>query len=237
LTLDLATVRAELEDELTWRLDELKFFKNRLSDIHRDDDRKRYRRALVVMLYSHFEGFWKAAFVIYAKAVNRTGIRCKDASEALVASAFADVFEALADGNRKSDYFRRSAPDDSQLHRFSRHQEFVGLVDDFVRQVVAIELENAVDTESNLKPVVIRKNLFRLGFQHDAFSAHEGTVNRLLETRNQIAHGATRSGLSQSQYEPLEQAVIHVMQTVVLFIYEALTQERYMRRKAAEYAI
>jgi hypothetical protein len=235
--MSLADVRAELEEELTWRLDELRFFKNQLSELRSEDDRERYRRALVVMLYSHFEGFWKAAFMIYVKAINQTKVQCSEASEALVAATFAEVFEALADGNRKSDYFRRTAPGDLKLHRFSRHQEFVGRIHEFVQQVVSIEPDDAVDTESNLKPVVIRKNLFRLGFQHDSFSAHEGAIDRLLQWRNHIAHGATRSGLSKSQYEPLEKAVVEVMETVILFIYESLKEERYLRRKEAEYAI
>ena len=67
--MNLADIRAELEDELRWRTEELRFFKNQLSDFRSDDERNRFRRALVVMLYSHFEGFWKAAFSIYVKAL------------------------------------------------------------------------------------------------------------------------------------------------------------------------
>jgi hypothetical protein len=235
--MSLAEVRAELDEELTWRLEELRFFKNRLGEFRRDEERERYRRAMVVMLYAHVEGFWKAAFTIYVKAINKTGLRCSDAVEALVAAAFTEALEALADGGRKSDYFRHSAPDDAKLHRFSRQQEFVSRIDEFVSQTVVIEPDDVVDTESNLKPVVIRKNLFRLGFQHDAFKEHEGTVDWLLNWRNQIAHGATRSGLTAEHYEPLERAVIDVMSTIVRFIYDSLKEQRYLRRRDAEHAI
>lgn len=235
--MNLADIRAELEEELTWRLEELRFFKNQLAEFRKEEERDRFRRAMVVMLYAHFEGFWKAAFVIYVKAVNGCGLRCSEASESLVAAAFFEVFEALADANRKSDFFRNAAPDDTKLHRFSRHQEFAGRVSEFGSRAVTIEPEDVVDTESNLKPVVIRKNLFRLGFNHDAFKQHEGTIDWLLNWRNEIAHGSRRSGLSQGQYEPLEQAVHDVMKAVIQFIYNALRERRYLRCQESEYAI
>ena len=233
----LAEVRAELEEELSWRLEEIRFFRNRLSDFRKEEERDRYRRAMVVMLYSNFEGFWKAAFMIYVNAINSYRVRCSDATESLVAAAFTDVFEALADGGRKSDHFRSSAPDDTKLHRFCRHSEFVGRMHEFCSQIVAIEPDAVVDTESNLKPGVIRKNLYRLGFKHDAFKNHEGTVDWLLKWRNKIAHGETRSGVKDSEYEPLERAVIDVMKAVLRFIYESLRERRYLRYRDPEYAI
>ena len=45
--MNLADIRAELEEELRWRTDELRFFKNQLTIFRNEDDRKRFRRALV----------------------------------------------------------------------------------------------------------------------------------------------------------------------------------------------
>lgn len=233
----LADVRAELEEELTWRLEEIRFFKNQLGELRKDEERERYRRAMVVMLYSHFEGFWKMAFMIYVNAINSCRVRCSEATESLVAASFSDLFEALADSGRKSDHFRRNAPDDTKLHRFSRHAEFVGRFHEFTSKTIVIEPENVVDTESNLKPSVIRKNLFRLGFKHDAFKKHEGTVDWLLQWRNEIAHGATRSGVKDSEYEPLELAVVDVMKSVLQFVYDSLKDKRYLRYVEHEYMI
>lgn len=229
----LPDVRAELEDELTWRLDEIRFLRNQLGDFKKEQERDRFRRTMVVMLYAHFEGFWRAAFMIYVKALNECRVRCADATDSLVAAAFSGVFEALVDSNRKSAFFRASAPDDMKLHRFCRHAEFAGRVHEFSSQTVEIEADAVVDTESNLKPIVIRKNLFRLGFKHDAFVQHEGTVNWLLNWRNSISHGATRSGVTQQDYEPLEQAVMDVMRAVVQMIYDSLKDRRYLRVKCS----
>jgi hypothetical protein len=58
--MNLADIRAELEDELQWRLEELRLLKNQLADLRTEQQRDRFRRVLVIMLYAHFEGFWKA---------------------------------------------------------------------------------------------------------------------------------------------------------------------------------
>lgn len=50
--MNLADIRAELEDELRWRSEELRFLKNQLTDLRNDDERCQFRRALVVMLYA-----------------------------------------------------------------------------------------------------------------------------------------------------------------------------------------
>ena len=54
--MDVAEVRAELEEELSHRLEEIRFFRNQLSDIDGIDQKERFCKCLVVMLYAHFEG-------------------------------------------------------------------------------------------------------------------------------------------------------------------------------------
>ena len=62
--MNIIEVRAEFEEELTWRVDEIRLLHNQLGYIRKEADKMRYRKALVVMLYSHFEGFCKTAFSI-----------------------------------------------------------------------------------------------------------------------------------------------------------------------------
>src|SRR5437763_7460 len=111
--LDAAGVRAELEYERTWRLDELRFLENLVSLIEFEDDRRRLRKALVVMLYSHYEGFCKVALLIYLHAVNRAGLKCADVNDALAAAALAPLFDMVVSGGKHS-LFRRSLPDDTR---------------------------------------------------------------------------------------------------------------------------
>lgn len=102
---------------------------------------------------------------------------------------------------------------------------------------VDIPADKVVDPESNLKPDVIRKNLYRLGFQHDMFERHEGTVHQLLNKRNAVAHGSTRLGVEEDDYNKLEAAVLDIMNDVVKLLFESLRRRSYLRHSDPDYSI
>lgn len=235
--MNIADVRAELEEELAWRLDEMRFFKNQLAGLRNTDERDRHRRALVVMLYSHFEGFWKAAFSIYVNAINAEAIRCKEATHSLVAASLFDLFAGLSDHQKKHPFFRSKAPDDTKLHQLHRQVEFLSRFPDMEASRINIRADKVVDPESNLRPEVIRKNLFRLGFQHDRFEVHERTVHHLLNRRNSVAHGETRQGIEASDYDRLEGAVLDVMTDVIKLLFESLRRRSHLRYPEPDYFI
>jgi hypothetical protein len=89
--------------------------------------------------------------------------------------------------------------------------------------------DDFVDTESNLKPVVLRKILYRLGLPHDQFSQHEGKIDRLLRVRNKIAHGESRSGVTSTDYEELRRIVFQIMEEVKRQVLEFLGQGHFRR--------
>ena len=47
-------LREEMEIELTWRTDEFRMLKNNIAYIIKDEDKLKYRKSLVVMLYANF---------------------------------------------------------------------------------------------------------------------------------------------------------------------------------------
>ena len=225
--MNLADIRAELEEELRWRTEELRFFKNQLPDLRSDDERSRYRRALVVMLYAHFEGFWKAAFSIYVKAVNSEAIICKNAVNHLIAASLFDVFTALA-GQGKHPYFRKQAAEDAKLHQLYRYVEFVEKIPAIQTSQVSLS-DKLVDTESNLWPVVIRKILFRLGFPEELFKNHESAVWNLVNKRNGVSHGTERLGFEATEFDELESAVFDIMEDVVKILFGWLRDKKFLR--------
>lgn len=188
-----------------------------------------FRRALVVMLYAHYEGFCKFALIQYVKAVNTAAIRCEEAIPAIVAGAWAKVFTAMETGDQKSSIFRSKLPDDRQLHRFARRRDFVEQFVDFAQQAAQIS-EDTVDTESNLWPIVMQKNLYLLGLDHQAFSEHDGIVSHLIQRRNNIAHGADRKGLTAREYSDLESAIFKIMDDLMDIVMDAIQQEKYKRQ-------
>jgi hypothetical protein len=226
--MNIAKLWSEIEEDLTWRLDELRFFQNQLATLTSEQERERFRRALVLLLYAHFEGFSKFALSLYVNSINRSGITCADATFAIAAASLSDLFKALRNPEKKIPEFRHSLPDDMSLHRFGREREFVERTAEFGTRPVNVA-DDVVDTESNLKPVVLRKNLYRLGFPPDQFDEHEGSINQLLEYRNKISHGEMQSGLKRDKYEALRLAVYDVMVEVKREVMNALQNKAYLR--------
>jgi len=226
--IDLAAVRSEIELEREWREAELRFLKNQIAKIEAEDDRNVARKALVVMLYAHFEGVTKALFSIYVNALNNLGATISQAHSALAASALRDLFKALRNPNSRCRVFARSLPDDSKLHRYARDREFLERNADFGSRDLSIDTDLVVDTESNLKPVVLRKILYQLGFEPGLVEPWEGAINQLLNRRNDVAHGTARSGLTVDAYAALETAVKEVVDAMVAAISDAISHQSYL---------
>jgi hypothetical protein len=226
--MNLATLRAELEADRAWREQEIRAFQNQGSSIVDEEEQNRYRRALVLLLYAHYEGFCKFAFTLYATAINDSGITCGQATYAVAAASLSDMFRNLRNPLKKCDLFRRELPDDAKLHQFAREREFVELTAEVEKRPVKIP-DNLVDTESNLTPVVMKKNLYRLGLPHDQFEVHDCEINQLLNFRNGISHGDLKDGVRESIYLKLRTATFSIMSELGTGIMKALSEQVYIR--------
>ena len=80
-----------------------------------------------------------------------------------------------------------------------------------------------------MKPVVLKKTLFKLGFPHDQFENIEGKISILLNYRNKIAHGELRDGIKEEDYDKLRNAVFDVMNEVKHNVMKALNDKLYLR--------
>lgn len=219
---------AEIEDEQSWREKELRFFINFMSEIESEEEKEQYRRAVVLMLYAHFEGFCIFALRHFVKAVNAAQLSCKDVQPVIAAATLSDVFSAMRDPSAKCDLFRNSLPDDTKLHRLASEKAFLENVDGINDRDVIIA-DEVIDAESNLKPKILSKNLYRLGLPHDLFVGIEGDINDLLGFRNKISHGEQRSGIDEDTFERLNKSALHVIKTVKREVMTALRNQNYLR--------
>lgn len=226
--MNLEDIYAQIELELEWRTEEIRFFQNTFSGITLVEKQDQSRRALILLLYAHFEGFCKFTLNLYINVVNQENISCGEANIALAAATLSDVFKELRNPEKKCDEFRKSLPDDTALHRFARDQEFIERTSSINERKLHIP-DSVVDTESNLKPVVLRKNLFKLGFPHDSLREIEGFIHRLLYHRNTIAHGSSREGIQSDEYFKLRDAAFEAMDHVKHKVIDSLTNKRYLR--------
>jgi hypothetical protein len=226
--MNLAELRAELEGDMAWREEEIRTFQNRGSTIKTEDERKRYRRALILLLYAHYEGFCKFAFALYASAINQLGLSCGEASFAVAAVSLADLFRDLRNPQKKSDLFRRALPDDTKLHQFAREREFIEQTAELNKRPVRIP-DYVVETDSNLTPIVLRRNLYRLGLPHEQFDSHKDEINRLPGIRNGISHGSLKDGVEEKLYEQLRNSTYSIMSGLSADLMKALQERSYAR--------
>lgn len=118
-------LRAELETELAWRQTDLAFFKNQLTNISVEIEQDKYRKSLVLILYSHLEGYIKIALQTYIKYINAQNLPRKDVVSGLMAASMNLEFNAYDNLDRKCGVFRRDLPEDNALHRFFRRVDFL----------------------------------------------------------------------------------------------------------------
>lgn len=225
MTID--TVWAQIEQDLSWRLDEIRLLSNSRNGLRKESERDRFRRAQLVMLYAHAEGFCKVALLIYLHAINETMIPCLAASDELVASAFEDLFHALQFGDEKGKVFAARLPSDPKLFVAARRRDFVSGYENIMRQTIHLP-DTTVNTESNLSSIVLRRNLFRLGFPPDLMIEYEANLDELVNRRNNIAHGVDDSVVKATDYDRLQQAVLQAMDSIALSIVDALDKSSYM---------
>ena len=179
------------------------------------------------MLYPHFEGFWKFAFAYYITSINDQQCIRAVLKPPLIAASMNSEFAAYENSDRKCKIFRKSLPDDSKLHRFSRRHDFVCAFDDFLKVIAEIP-ENVVDTESNLNPIVLKKILFRLGFDISIADTYKGQINRLLKYRNDIAHGKAYDGIEETVYSDIKKSTISVIEGIKELIVHSLRDKNYL---------
>lgn len=225
---DAAALRAEMEQDLAWRDDELRFMENQAAGLP-EPSASRYRRAMVLLVYAHLEGFVKFAFVAYANAINGVNLSVGDVEWSIAASSLTQVFSRMRDGDRKSEIFRSTLPDDSKLHRFCRDRDFLEQLKEFEKLPVGIPVDEVVDTESNIKPVVLKKMLYRLGLDEKWADGWAPDLNRLLQARNGIAHGELRDVIDSSRYQRARQAARALTNGIMIALFQAARDGKYLR--------
>jgi hypothetical protein len=221
--------RVQLEKEFDWRWSEVLELKNLIGQLKDDESQERQRRSLVVVLYAHFEGFCLFAMRHYVVAVNAAKTSCSEATSAVVAGAWTPQFIAVTTGDEKCKVFKSALPDDKYLHLHWRRRHFVEQVDEFLAQPVSVP-DDVIDSDSNLSSIVLKRNLFVVGLDHNFVEPHAGDIDGLVGHRNRIAHGETRSGVKADVYEKYESAVWDVCYNLVDFVTAAFRDRAYQRK-------
>lgn len=220
------TLRAQLEMELGWRQEELAFFKNQLNEIP-EEYKDKYRKSLILILYSHLEGYIKISLQYYIQYINSQELNRKDVTIGLMVASMDKEFLAYENLDRKCEIFRKELPEDRKLHRIFRRVDFMEELNDFKEKKLYID-DQIIDTESNLWFFVLQKNLYKIGLPVDMFNDYQNDINALVNRRNAIAHGNFKSGVTEQEFTNWESKAEDVMSGIMRIIYDYAKNRKYL---------
>ena len=184
---------------------------------------------MVIILYSHLEGFIKSALINYAQYLNGLGRKREEFDFTLIATSMNREFKAYENKNSKSSLFNnKKIPSDDSIHGLYRRVNLLESSSNLLSQPLIIE-DTAVDTESNLWYVVLQKNLYRLGLPTDMFEEYRSDIDNLVNRRNTIAYGSRTDGVADTEYVRWESSTKSVMENIVRKIYFYANNEKYLR--------
>lgn len=219
---------AELYRDFNWRFDEVRRLENLIDNEKPAATADELRKSLVVVLYAHFEGFCVFSLEHYLNAINRAKLSCRASSPAVVAGAWEPLFKAMEKGDKKCDLFRNSLPNDLGLHRHWRRRHFIEEMGRLLDLPVTLD-EDVIDTESNLKPSVLQRNLFLLGLDYRFVEPYADDLKNLLGRRNNIAHGDQRRGVPKSEYKTFDSAVFEICFRLIEFMSDSFKESKFLR--------
>lgn len=221
----------ELEEDRGSREAEVRLIERLMSLSTDETEKGMFKRSMILLTYAHLEGYCKFSLAAYVRAINASGIRCREASPAIAAATLSKVFAALRDPQSKHDVFRRTLPDDSFLHLVAREQIFIEEIDNVVSRTVEIP-DRVIDTKSNVDASVLMKLLFQVGLNYDLDDNLKSNLNRLLGVRNAIAHGDRLKIPSDRELADYMSVALETMSNIQTAIYQGLTTRTYLKQPA-----
>ncbi|MGW3026341.1 MAE_28990/MAE_18760 family HEPN-like nuclease [Streptomyces sp. NPDC001221] len=190
--MNVSEMRAQLEEDMAWRLDEIRHLVNHLLGGVAPEEASAYSlRAILVMQYAHLEGFTRNALSLYVSAVNARNLPVKDLQPELMAAALAGEFDALRKG-------ANSGEEEGRLTMRARHQiAFVRKLQELIDGPISIAAEVAVSMEMNLGSDVLKRALVSLGIPVDRVENDQySSIEFVKRVRNDIAHGSRKENIS-----------------------------------------
>jgi hypothetical protein len=182
-------MRAEIESDLTWRVDEIRSFRN----IHANSmpqEQIHLQRGVIVLVYAHAEGLTQFALETFIRSVPLTGARVGLLSDALVSACLADYLRQYREDCQAPPPTRQERKRTVAL----RDLRFVEGLRRQMDQRADQRAEAAVILDSNLSGDVLLRSAVRFELDDAILRPYSLWLDRLVEARNAIAHGRSESG-------------------------------------------
>ncbi|MEV5786954.1 MAE_28990/MAE_18760 family HEPN-like nuclease [Streptomyces sp. NPDC052287] len=217
----VSEMRAQLEEDMAWRLDEIRhLFNHLLGDVKPEDASVYSLRALLVMQYAHLEGFTRNALSLYVSAVNSHSLPVKELQPELMAAALAGEFDTFRKG-------ASSGEEEGRLTSRARHQiAFVKKLQELIDGPVSIAAEVAVSMEMNLGSDVLKRALVSLGIPIEKVDNDQySSIEFVKRVRNDIAHGSRKEKISGGMFSAHMKKCEEFMNGLSRVLTQALSEE------------
>lgn len=221
----------DIESDKAWRDKDLNFFENLLSNETEENNQKILSKALILLLYSYFEGHVKFIFESYVHAINQLNLSCNQVIIPLIASNLDPIFKEFKDAYRSPTHnriFKQEHPKD--FVELGRRVEFLENFETIMTTPVNLKVNNIVDTESNLSKKVLLKILYRVGFDSSTFQEQQiGKIEKLLQFRNAIAHGSQQEGWTMAEYTEMKDEITELIKSIRTNVIDHFSNEKFKK--------
>lgn len=156
--------------EFSWRRKELNILKNKIPT-SKNSLQSALIRAILPLLYAHWEGFVKVSLSYYLEFVSNKGLKNNELKT---------QFIALSLQKKIGDLKENSVKNKTQIIDFIFSNS---------EKQSNIPTKNIINTKSNLKYDVLDEILFIMDLEDVYFDSQKDLINDLVNERNYIAHG------------------------------------------------
>ena len=234
-----------INDDYIWRKDEIDNLQNIQNLIDDKHLKSIFRKTQILVLYAHYEGFFRFAFTEYANYINSIDVKLHEALDIFLVSSLYKTFEDYDDKNNwliKS----KEGDDDKFLDKIKNRVLFVdklkkGIEDDIVSLPVGDfrEKKGLTHTKSNLDTETAQNILYRLGldvnlgFYNKDFMEMMGKISQLIKDRHKIAHGdpSMKDGISADVYIKYEELLLSILLKIKDVVSLAIKQKAYLKEE------
>lgn len=219
----------QIELDRAWREEEIRTMNNILTELKDDNDKNKLRRAIICLLYAHIEGFVKFSFGLYIESINGLKLKCQDVKPILIAAVYHKDFSKLTDPDAKSKLFTKKAQEDKYIRRICLQEEFFERINDVFNSEIKID-DGYINTENNVGREVLEKLLYQVGLSHKSLDNTIGPLSRLLNKRNDIAHGTDKSSIKAEHYDEYFKCALGIMKELTSTLFLAYSKKDYLKQ-------
>ncbi len=208
----LEALLGEIEAERDWRVADLIKVKLILRelDLRNDEKLDTFIRMTIPIIYAHWEGFIKISIKYVINYINNQNLNSNEVKTCILTYANNITYDRL-----------------KGKHSFEQKCEFTEL---FLEKLnVKVTLSNKVDTKSNLKCEVLYTIFKTIGLEYTLGADDVVLINKLVDTRNSIAHGQNSIIVDKTQIDKYISNMTRIFDDVIVELYKYVTDKKYLK--------